>query len=164
MSDIIDFYSGKKGNFRSLNEVRSFSNEQMENIHNYIQWLFPLAEPSKYNPEAPILTFEDIIEFNNNKNLRAEVYKSIRQFMLFLYNNENIWLCSSNHNHLRISRMLKFLMLNNMMTLVVSILDELSCITWNYKEEMDNVLTYWNNIIFEEYNKSESVMFKNRNI
>ncbi len=32
-------------------------------MHDYIQWLFPLDEPSRFNPDAPLLTPADRVAF-----------------------------------------------------------------------------------------------------
>ena len=111
MSNIIDFYLGKPGDFRPLSEIMNFTDEQMEEVHDYIQWLFPLNESSAFNKGAPVLTKEDIVEFFHSEDLLLEVLKSTRKFFDFLYNTRDNWVVEYDHNHLRITRVLKCLML-----------------------------------------------------
>ena len=41
---------------RSLSMVLAFSDERAEQTHDYIQWLFPLDEPSGSVHGAPVLS------------------------------------------------------------------------------------------------------------
>ena len=45
---IIGFYSGTEPDHRGryLHEIQRWSDDQLEKVHDYIQWLFPLPEPS----------------------------------------------------------------------------------------------------------------------
>ena len=45
---------------RYLNDLWQEDFYFYESCHDYIQWMFPLAEESEYNPDAPVLTEEDI--------------------------------------------------------------------------------------------------------
>ena len=40
---------------RKLHEIWEFSDNQIESTHDFIQWLFPLTEPSQSQPDAPVL-------------------------------------------------------------------------------------------------------------
>ena len=62
---LIGFYSGKGTDDRGrrIDEIWSFSHEELEAVHDYIQWLFPLAERSAFNPGAPLLDDETIARF-----------------------------------------------------------------------------------------------------
>lgn len=53
-----------------LDAVLRYDTERFECDHTFIQWLFPLPEPSRYNPDAPILTDADIAEFHHDGELR----------------------------------------------------------------------------------------------
>ncbi len=109
----------------TLNKIRSFSEEQLEDEHSYIQLLFPNTEPSKVNKEAPILTPAMIHQVRNSSELQQEVEKSLDTMLGFwgLKRKGNAievipnsprqhqkWcLDDNNHNHLRVSRVLYFL-------------------------------------------------------
>lgn len=112
MSDIIKFYRGEKCNSKHILEnVWCYTSSQLETIHDYIQWLFPLNVVSECQPYSPILTEEDIFEFRSSNELKLKIIKSVQVFMNFLKENQEIWVTKFNHNHLRITRMLRFLTL-----------------------------------------------------
>jgi hypothetical protein len=83
---------------------------KLEEVHDYIQWLFPLPERSAFNPFAPLLTSQDIEQLRQNsaalENLRAAAER-----MRVFYRGNQHWLTAANHNHLRISRIIRSLSL-----------------------------------------------------
>jgi opioid growth factor receptor-like protein len=116
---------------RSLDEVRSFEVRQLERVHDYIQWLFPLAEGSAFNPGAPTLTAEAIAAFRADPVLQQELRTSL-EVMLRFYGFRLVervdgsssprveespdfadrsaeWVTPGNHNHRRITRILRSL-------------------------------------------------------
>jgi hypothetical protein len=126
MSEIIDFYEGKKTSCRhNLSDIWSYSFERLEDEHDYIQWMFPLNEPSAHNNKAPILTAEDIKTFRESPMLKWRVMTSVHTFMRFLHFTTGAWLCEYDHNHLRITRILKCLMLFGMEKEAEAVLSEL---------------------------------------
>ena len=48
MSRLLDFYRGLKADTegRSLKEILAWDEDDLEAVHDFIQWLFPLPEPS----------------------------------------------------------------------------------------------------------------------
>lgn len=56
------FYLGKEADSqgRTIEEIWEWDHEDLEDTHDYIQWLFPLQERSAFNPDAPVLTPEAI--------------------------------------------------------------------------------------------------------
>jgi hypothetical protein len=129
VSKIIDFYSGQGKNNRGLTiqQVWEFDDIKLERYHDYIQWLFPLDVRSKFNKEAPILTDYDIKQFAGLGTAVKQSLIVMLDFYGFTYHSglKNIWLdadlimrqrreawvTASNHNYLRITRILKFLSL-----------------------------------------------------
>lgn len=121
---IIDFYSGDApdGRGRFLTEIQGWPDDRLEAVHNYIQWLFPLPEPSPVNPSAPLLDGATIREFSKRPELRERMRASFLR-MLHFYGLEwregvvaqagnyaersRNWLSPGNHNHLRITRILR---------------------------------------------------------
>ena len=111
---------------RRIDEIWSFSNEELESVHDYIQWLFPLAERSAFNPGAPLLDDETIEQFREDAALRGNLERSLR-VMLDFYGlaiagheilrvptfgaRSRVWLTPHNHNFLRLTRILKSLSL-----------------------------------------------------
>jgi hypothetical protein len=134
MSAIIDFYRGDKPDIhgRMIGDILKWDNHTLENIHTYIQWLFPLDEKSSNNRLAPILTPADIAEIQSSQDLKErfiasfKVILSFYGFTLFTDDTKTIgslvirveksdnfeeraqnWLTRYNHNYLRITRILK---------------------------------------------------------
>jgi Opioid growth factor receptor (OGFr) conserved region len=128
-SPIIGFYGGTEPDHRGryLHEIQQWPDEPLESVHDYIQWLFPLPERSGFNVSAPVLNPESIREFRTRPDLQEQVRVSFRCMMSF-YGLETrsgervtvnrapnfaakatVWLSPGNHNHLRITRILRCL-------------------------------------------------------
>src|SRR3546814_2102 len=121
-SPILAFYRGDApdGAGRTIVEVWAFDHDDIERHHDFIQWLFPLPQPSRFNPDAPILTPETAAEFQASDDLRGRVSWSL-DMMLAFYGFERAdgairpaadfearaaaWAWTGDHNHLRLSRM-----------------------------------------------------------
>ena len=131
MSRITDFYLGKLKHPRNENidQIWLYTDSQLEYIHDYIQWLFPLTERSNAVPDSPTLSNEDIERFDESDELKHRLRKSFLLLLKFYgfsmrYDPEPViettdlfetrarnWLTSNNHNHLRITRILRSLTL-----------------------------------------------------
>src|SRR5262245_50603371 len=128
MSHLTDFYSGARTDTqgRYLQDIWDWTDADLEVTDDYIQWLFPLKEPSQFNPDAPLLTDGDIAEFRKDLVLSGNLYTSYIRILRFLglqmtvikvteapnfWNREkDVW-SYPNHNWLRITRILKSLTL-----------------------------------------------------
>lgn len=129
---ILDFYrsDGTDHRGRTLLQIVRKPDRWLEETHDYIQWLFPLHEPSQFNPHAPLLTEEAREAFLNGsqadrmnfqRNFGSAIYR-----MLVFYgysfgpltpdrveptgewrNKADNWLTDGNHNFLRMTRMLR---------------------------------------------------------
>lgn len=129
MSKLTEFYALEAPDCegRMLDEYWRSSNEVLEYSHDRIQWLFPLVEPSNYNPNAPLLTPEDIAIFKADPKIRENVITSLCRILRFfglsisqlsddlhLVGKSTEWDSQSgilfagifNHNHLRMTRIL----------------------------------------------------------
>ncbi len=86
MSKLTDFYSGvgPDSEGRMLEEILQWGDDRLEFAHDYIQWLFPLREPSNFNPDAPILTDEDIALWKANPVLSENMLRAFRVWLGFL--------------------------------------------------------------------------------
>jgi hypothetical protein len=51
---------GKDASGRSIDDVLAFDDDALETNHDFIQWLFPLPEPSRAQPSSPILTVQEV--------------------------------------------------------------------------------------------------------
>ena len=102
--------SGPDGRGRTLFDVLAFDNAALERTHDFIQWLFPLPEPSGAVPDAPVLS-SDEIEAIQSSSLAMCALAAASDRMLIFYSATDHWLASSDHNHLRITRIIRSLRL-----------------------------------------------------
>lgn len=122
---------------RWLEEILEWDFERMERVHDYIQWLFPTDESSRFNARAPLLTHELQLAVQQEPSLQVPVGRALRKFCAFLglevlgeqgsltvqksadfeLRSPNCWETRGrgrNHNWLRISRVLHCLRLMGM--------------------------------------------------
>jgi Opioid growth factor receptor (OGFr) conserved region len=125
---LLRFYrlDGTDARGRTLPEIWAWDAARLEGVHDYIQWLFPLPEPSAFNPHAPILSMETIDTFRADPELRQRLLRSLA-LMLDFYGltlesdgkgaprigrapdfaaKSADWLRPGDHNHLRLTRIL----------------------------------------------------------
>ena len=109
---IVGFLEGKTPDHRgrTLAMVLQQTDHQAEATHDYIQWLFPLDEPSRSVNGAPVLTELDIDEIKESSLAQGNLAKSASWFLGFLERNQH-WFTKYDHNHLRITRVIKSLRL-----------------------------------------------------
>lgn len=123
-SALIAFYRGQKPDTagRMIGDIWAWDHRHLEMAHDYIQWLFPLPEASRFNPDAPLLSPADMRLFRIDTDLQARVRKSLDLMLDFFALHRSgatilrtadfasaHWLEPLNHNHLRLTRMLLFL-------------------------------------------------------
>ncbi len=120
---LIAFYRGLAPDAagRKIDEIWDWDLRRLEMAHDYIQWLFPLPERSRFNPDAPCLTAADARTFAIDEDLQTRLARSL-DVMLHFYGLSRQggailrtrdfaaraanWLTPLNHNHLRLTRML----------------------------------------------------------
>ena len=109
---IIGFLEGKTPDHRGrmLSMLWKQTDDDAENNHDYIQWIFPLDEPSQAINIAPVLNDFDIREIRENQHATENLKESARWFLGFLERNDH-WITNYDHNHLRITRAIKSLRL-----------------------------------------------------
>ena len=95
---------------RNLSDIWSYDDKQIEETHDYIQFLFPLDEPSKSSFHGFYLTEDDVLEIIKSNEAKKNIIKSSEWFIGFLDRNR-IWTHGYNHNQLRITRVIKCLRL-----------------------------------------------------
>jgi len=130
-SEIIKFYTNQSADHRNrtLSNLLSFTNWELECSHDYIQTLFPLPEPSPYNPLAPTIDPATAAAFRSSSALRLALFSSLLRMLSFygfdaavnvsgelVISRGNEWSSRSafwrrrfNHNHLRITRIIRCL-------------------------------------------------------
>lgn len=110
---------------RKLGDVLAMSDLQLDWTHDFIQTLFPLAERSEHEPNAPILTPADASLLRASPEARRRMLAALVRMSNFFgappfadpkhHGMPPYWaLQSSNHNHKRITRMIKSLRLFGM--------------------------------------------------
>lgn len=116
MSDenlILQFHQGQRANgsgiwFRDVLEV--FVQRHFEGVHDYIQWCFPLPEPSQKQPQTPVLSRRELEAFRASDDLKDGIRKALAVMRKF-YEESPQWCTAKNHNYLRITRILRCLTL-----------------------------------------------------
>lgn len=128
VSALLDFHRGTGTDHagRRREEILAWGPERLEGVHDYIQWLFPLPEPSGVNPHAPLVQPRTAAAFAEDPALRERLRRSFER-MLGFYGLERqagadgrlavrrspafaersrVWLRPHDHNFLRLSRIL----------------------------------------------------------
>lgn len=128
MSAIVDFYRGDAPDYlgRRFDDILAWNDVRLEMVHNYIQVLFPLSEESMFNSSAPLLDQETITAFRADDRAKANLGRAFERMLGFygLHYDEATaqvvradnffiarqnWINPYNHNHRRITRILKCL-------------------------------------------------------
>lgn len=111
-SPIVAFYTeaGTDHRGRTFKDYMSMGDSAREYTHDYIQWLFPLTEASRFNEDAPVLTEEDIQVLCESKTAQYRLTLAALRMESFYWNYEH-WRNERDHNHMRITRILKCLRL-----------------------------------------------------
>ncbi len=109
---ILGFLNGTAADIhgRTFDDVMGFSDEQIEHTHNFIQWLFPLPKPSLSVPGSPCISDAEITSIKDSSAAVANLNIAADWFFDFLVRNEH-WIKAYDHNHLRITRVIKSLRL-----------------------------------------------------
>jgi hypothetical protein len=125
---IVAFYRHEAADHRgrTLREIWTWDQDRLEMVHDYIQWLFPLREPSMFNSSAPLVTDETVAAFTSDPALHDALKLSFVIMLDFyglalqeqqdgrvlitespsLASRRSIWIVPYNHNHLRLTRIL----------------------------------------------------------
>jgi hypothetical protein len=136
MSRLVAFYLLRAPDVRGrgLDDLWELDPDEWEEGHDHVQWLFPLPEPSRFNPDAPLVGADDVAAWRRSPELRANLLVSFRKFLHFLglelaqdgerwlvrpgpnwHGRRGWWVFPGatrvNHNWLRITRVLKSLRL-----------------------------------------------------
>ena len=90
--------------------IMAFDDQTIESTHDFIQWIFPLDEPSRSHPGAPVLDLFEIEEIKSSDVALENLMQSADWYFGFLQRHDH-WIRQYDHNHLRISRAIKSLRL-----------------------------------------------------
>ncbi|KAI8627241.1 opioid growth factor receptor conserved region-domain-containing protein [Xylariaceae sp. FL1651] len=136
---LVDFYdpSTKDADAegRTLDGILGWDDDLLEAHHSYIQTIFPLPEASGFGHSAPIIDEETMLIFRNSPELKSSLLRALERMLAFYGFNlevrdpsgstnapqvtispkenteENFarWLRRIDHNHLRITRIIRSL-------------------------------------------------------
>lgn len=95
---------------RTLFDVLGFDDAALERTHDFIQWLFPLPEPSQAVPDAPAPSAHEMQAIHDSILAQCALAAATDRMERF-YRATRDWLRPHDHNHLRITRIIRSLRL-----------------------------------------------------
>lgn len=102
--------SGTDSQGRGLSDIWQFDDDTIDFTHDFIQWMFPLREASGSNFTAPTLLASEIETIRSSLQCLRNLEESTK-WMLSFFNRTEIFFYYTNHNHLRVTRIIKSLRL-----------------------------------------------------
>ena len=110
LSDVLNFLEQTSGDHRNrmITEIWAWSDDAWEEEHDFIQWLFPLSEKSMSVPNAPVIREPEVSWIRDSQAAQDSLIRSTERYKEFLI-QEKYWKLANNHNHLRITRVIKSL-------------------------------------------------------
>jgi hypothetical protein len=93
---------------RKISDIWKWQDEAWAEEHDFIQWLFPLNEKSMSVPNVPVIREPEISDIRDSQKAQDSLKRSTERYKQFL-TREKYWKLSYNHNHLRITRVIKSL-------------------------------------------------------
>jgi hypothetical protein len=111
-NSIVNFLEGigTDSKNRHLDAILDEDDRYWEHTHDFIQWLFPLNEESRAVRNSPVLIDEEIELIRSSERAQEGLRSATARYQSFLLNTKP-WKNSHNHNHLRITRVIKSLRL-----------------------------------------------------
>lgn len=149
-----------------INSIWKYDYTQLETQHDYIQWLFPLADASDYNPNAPVLTLADLVTITSHPAIRERLLRSL-ELMLDFYGFSLDWKTitvsqtdpkawpPTYHNYLRITRILKSLTICGLNEYAVAFYNALLSVPDIEIDIPQTTLDYWKDAIYIHNFESE---------
>ena len=163
--ELIAFHTaaGRDARGRTMEDVWRLDLGALETHHDYIQWLFPLLEPSRAQPQSPVLTAGAVELLRRSPVARERLVRSA-QVMARFYGftmapaddawrvslsrefeiRKLVWVTRRNHNYLRQTRILKSLTLLSLEPLALAWLE---CLGVVYRADPSPIgretLEYW---------------------
>jgi len=126
---LLAFFEGsgtdKKG--RTLSEMLQWSDMKLEDTHDFIQTMFPLPEGSLFNCNASLVDKQVFDAFRSRPDLQINLRKAFHRLLSFwgfyIEEKDSIphitldvgfrsvanWIRNTNHNHLRMTRVIRSL-------------------------------------------------------
>lgn len=95
---------------RYFEDVLKCSDGELERWHDYIQWLFPLLVASSFVSGAPKMSKAEIEAIKRDALAIRNLLRAKDRMLEFFGRNKH-WLVHHDHNHLRITRIIRSLFL-----------------------------------------------------
>ena len=108
-----NFLLAKESDFkgRMIQDIWNYSDEEIENNHDFIQILFPLNKKSQSVFHGYYLDTDDLVKsLKDDGHVKENIIKSSEWFLSFLKRHD-YWRKGHNHNQLRITRVIECLRL-----------------------------------------------------
>ncbi len=142
--------TGTDSRGRLHTDILNFSDEELEEVHDYIQWLFPLREKSVAVPGSPVLESEEMVALlRSDTNVREHMLQAMERMKRFYAENDH-WLERGDHNHLRITRILKSACLLGLREEAVAFYNFILKRVESAQPVTKESLAYWHRSISEE--------------
>ena len=112
--DYLDFLSNGGTDFkgRTLESIWSFTDQQIESTHDFVQIIFPLDKPSQSTFHGNYLDSNELVnKIKDNSIAKENILKSSKWYFSFLKRNIWLWNRKYDHNQLRITRAIECLRL-----------------------------------------------------
>lgn len=153
-------YGGQDHRQRSLDQALAWDDNMLETTHDYVQWWFPLSDPSAFSSDAPVASGAEFEELAGDPRVRAGQERAMHRMLRFYGLNLDAtgtvskfdewsrfslnWASTPTHNDLRITRMLKSLCLLGHRTHAEAIFSALEEIIEEERGERGQVpLSFW---------------------
>ena len=111
--DLYKFLKNEEKDFqgRFLSDIWSFTDNEIEDSHDFIQLIFPLDKPSEtLHHNIYLKDVNEFLKIKSDKIIKKNIIKSKDWFINFLKRNDQ-WKLYSDHNQLRITRIIECLRL-----------------------------------------------------
>ena len=112
--DYLDFLSNGGTDFkgRTLESIWSFTDQQIESTHDFVQIIFPLDKPSQSTFHGNYLDSNELVnKIKDSSTAKENILKSSEWYFSFLKRNIWLWNRKYDHNQLRITRVIECLRL-----------------------------------------------------
>lgn len=155
---LLDFYRGEGRTDRGYTfpMVLDWDDDTWEDVHDFIQWVFPNARESAFNPDAPTLTPELIALWASDPVLAENLGLAFDRWLRFVGverdgaggfrfedpTNLGVW-DGPNHNWLRITRVLTCLRLLHRKDDAKALSDFLLTVAAPRFDILEDTLRFW---------------------
>lgn len=90
--------------------ISRMTHDDLEHYHDWVQWAFPMMEPSQCQPHTPVLTQDDLSLLRGLYGLQYEGTLNLYWYKVYEFFDRDDWIYRP-HNFLRITRIIRSLTL-----------------------------------------------------